>query len=100
MARCAGNDRGGVPATTPARQLMIAVCEGKSCDYVPSRSVTVSATWVAAGEAQRVNERLLGGGECSTVVHVRGLMQPAAGAVVIDGVAGEGSRATCLRSRR
>ncbi len=78
-----------------AFDLYVQVCEGKACEAVYSRTVTVEATWAAAGAGQRVHERLLGGGgaedPCETVVVVTGLFQPATGTLVVDGTAAEGT---------
>ncbi len=68
------------------------VCEGKTCDEVYSRTVTVEASWAAVGVGQRVHEHLDGGGElCTLEVISTGHFQPAAGRLVVEGAASEGT---------
>ncbi len=72
--------------------LYATVCEGKSCDFVYSRTVTVEATWMAVGADQRVHERLYGGEHpCVVEATITGLFQPAAGTLSVDGASSEGT---------
>ena len=77
-----------------AFDLFANVCEGKSCDYVYTRTVTVTVALTAAGPFERVQEFLYDGGfddPCETEIVITGRYQPATGTLSIDGVAGEGS---------
>ncbi len=75
-----------------AVDLYATVCEGKSCDYVYTRTVTVEATWVAVGAGQRVHERLDGSSDsCIVEATITGHFQPATGTLIVDGTAGEGT---------
>ncbi len=75
-----------------AIDLYATVCEGKTCDFVYTRTVTVEATWVAAGAAQQVHERLYGGQHpCTVEATITGQFQPATGTLTVDGAAGAGT---------
>ncbi len=70
--------------------LYATVCEGKTCDFVYTRTVTVEATWIAVGAGQRVHECLYGGVDpCVVDATITGLFQPAAGTLSVDEAASE-----------
>ena len=68
------------------------VCEGKTCDEIYTRAVTVEATWTGVSTGQRVHEHLSGGGDpCTVDVISTGVFQPATGTLVVDGETSEGT---------
>ncbi|HEV2125164.1 MAG TPA: hypothetical protein VGW38_20630, partial [Chloroflexota bacterium] len=58
-----------------AVDLMTSVCEGKVCDYVYSRTVTVAASWVSIGNRTPIQE-MLGDphGACTEVDMINGFV--------------------------
>ena len=68
------------------------VCEGKTCDEVYTRTVTVEAAWTGVSTGQRVHQHLYGGGDpCTVDVISTGVFQPATGTLVVDGETSEGT---------
>lgn len=72
-------------AATPV-DLYGAVCTGKVCEYVYTRTISLEATWTAAGDLVRVHE-MLGNphGPCTTTAKIGGYVRDAAASVNIDG---------------
>jgi hypothetical protein len=66
--------------------LYASVCEGKICDTVFTRTVTVAATWTGTGEVDR-NKETLGDhtGTCTTYHMIDGLLRDASVTVTLDG---------------
>jgi hypothetical protein len=59
--------------------LYTTVCEGKTCDFVYSRTVTVAANWVGDGTRVRVHERQYGHQpSCEEIITFRGWVRDAA----------------------
>ncbi len=72
--------------------LTIPVCEGKTCDYVYSRTVTLAASWTATGDLVHVNDTVATGyphGPCTNTDHILGWVRVAAATVTLDGTSAD-----------
>ena len=71
-----------------AMDLMTTVCEGKFCDWVYSRTVTVAATWASIGNRTPIQE-MLGDphGACTAVDMINGFVSESSVTLSIDGQA-------------
>ena len=70
------------------------VCDGKggTCDIVPTRTVALSADWVASAAKQRVNETLYDHQpSCDVLAKVKGFARDASTTIVLDGTTLTGS---------
>jgi hypothetical protein len=73
-----------------AVDLYTPVCEGKVCDYVYTRTVTLSASWYATGELERVKD-VIGypHGPCTVVDKIDGWYRTASASISVDDASGE-----------
>jgi hypothetical protein len=72
--------------------LNVTVCEGKVCDFVYSRTVTLTASWTGTGDLVHVNNKLSAGdphGPCSDTAHILGWVRDAAATVTLDGTSAD-----------
>jgi hypothetical protein len=66
--------------------LFTTVCEGKTCDFVYSRTVTLAAIWTATGELTPVQETLGDPhGPCTVTDKIKGVVRDTATTITLDG---------------
>ncbi|HVL22910.1 MAG TPA: hypothetical protein VM450_02450 [Thermomicrobiales bacterium] len=72
--------------TPTSVELFKTVCEGKTCDFVYTRTVTLAVGWTATGELIPVHETLGDPhGPCTVTDKIKGVVRDTATTITIDG---------------